>query len=84
MAVQEAKSGKNVDRYREAVSCLAYVSPDDVSGLAELDTAWIEKREKQVKQETDKLEHELKGYKNNLIKESIRVSRRVATAAPSC
>lgn len=31
--------------------------------------------QKMVKAETDRLEHELRGYKNNLIKESIRVRR---------
>jgi len=73
MGVQEAKRGKNVEKYKEAVACLAYISPKDSSGLAELDAEWVGAREKQVKQETDKLEHELKGYKNNLIKESIRM-----------
>lgn len=34
----------------------------------------MEKKDKQNKAETTRLEHELKGYKNNLIKESIRVS----------
>ena len=38
------------------------------------DPAWMEKKDKQNKAETTRLEHELKGYKNNLIKESIRVS----------
>ena len=36
--------------------------------------AWAEKKSREVKEEQDKLEHELKSYKNNLIKESIRVS----------
>jgi hypothetical protein len=35
--------------------------------------AWAEKTSREVKEEQDKLEHELKSYKNNLIKESIRV-----------
>ncbi len=35
---------------------------------------WIDRMTKQTKAETDRLELELKGYKNNLIKESIRVS----------
>jgi COP9 signalosome complex subunit 1 len=38
------------------------------------DPAWMERKDKQNKAETTRLEHELKGYKNNLIKESIRVS----------
>jgi COP9 signalosome complex subunit 1 len=43
------------------------------SPLAVEDATWIATRNKQVKAEADRLEHELKGYKNNLIKESIRV-----------
>jgi COP9 signalosome complex subunit 1 len=38
------------------------------------DTAWVEKKTREVREEHDRLEHELKSYKNNLIKESIRVS----------
>ena len=38
-----------------------------------MDTAWAETRNKQIKAEADRLDAELKGYKNNLIKESIRV-----------
>jgi len=38
------------------------------------DLNWVDTKQRQVKAETDRLEGELKGYKNNLIKESIRVS----------
>lgn len=41
--------------------------------MASLDTDWMERAAKQVAAETERLEIELKGYKNNLIKESIRV-----------
>ena len=40
---------------------------------ATLDILWVDRTTKEVKLETDRLELELKGYKNNLIKESIRV-----------
>ena len=40
---------------------------------AVLDQRWVDVTKQTVRAETDKLEHELKGYKNNLIKESIRV-----------
>ena len=40
---------------------------------ATLDLDWIDRMKKHVKGATDKMELELKGYKNNLIKESIRV-----------
>ena len=39
-----------------------------------LDTSWGVEQEKRNVKETQRLENELKGYKNNLIKESIRVS----------
>lgn len=37
------------------------------------DATWVEKRTKQIQAETDRLEAELKIYRNNMIKESIRV-----------
>lgn len=50
---------------------LAEVAPNESESI--LDTEWVDRTQKLVKAETDRLEHELKGYKNNLIKESIRV-----------
>lgn len=38
-----------------------------------LDLSWAVDVEKKNQKETQRLENELKGYKNNLIKESIRV-----------
>jgi hypothetical protein len=46
------------------------------------DSAWMEKKDKQNRAETTRLEHELKGYKNNLIKESIRVSLALHPSLP--
>lgn len=70
-AVAEAKRGTDVPRYELAVSTLKEFAPSDPGAVKDL--AWIDRTKKQVKVETDKLEVELKGYKNNLIKESIRV-----------
>jgi COP9 signalosome complex subunit 1 len=39
-----------------------------------VDPAWAVQQEKKNNAETTRLENELKGYKNNMIKESIRVS----------
>jgi hypothetical protein len=39
-----------------------------------IDMPWAERQAKIIKAETDRLEAELRTYKNNLIKESIRVS----------
>ncbi|RAL13575.1 COP9 signalosome complex subunit 1 [Aspergillus homomorphus CBS 101889] len=70
-AVAEAKGGKDVTRYERAVRAFAEVVPNDPE--ATLDMHWVDHMQKVVKAETDRLEHELKGYKNNLIKESIRM-----------
>ncbi|KAG5930125.1 hypothetical protein E4U42_002861 [Claviceps africana] len=70
-AVIEAKAGSDVACYSEAWECLSQVAPDDPE--AQKDDAWIEKTEAENKAETIRLENELKGYKNNLIKESIRM-----------
>lgn len=77
-AVAEAKQGVDVQRYEAAVTALQEVTPNDPD--ARPDIAWIEKTARQAKAQTDLLELELKGYKNNLIKESIRVRRRVSTS----
>lgn len=71
-AVVEAKAGKDVVRYQQAVRALAEVSPNEPEAIE--DTKWVDHMQRVVKSETDRLEHELRGYKNNLIKESIRVS----------
>lgn len=71
-AVTEAKAGNDVERYEAAVAALRlHLKPGDQDGV--IDQAWIEKKKKQNTAESNRLEAELKGYKNNLIKESIRV-----------
>ncbi|KAK9578349.1 hypothetical protein V6Z92_009027 [Aspergillus fumigatus] len=70
-AVVEAKAGKDVVRYQQAVRALAEVSPNEPEAIE--DTKWVDHMQRVVKSETDRLEHELRGYKNNLIKESIRM-----------
>lgn len=70
-AVAEAKKGQDVGRYEIAVAALAEILPHDDDAIRDDD--WAETTKKRAKTETDKMELELKGYKNNLIKESIRV-----------
>ena len=85
LAVTEAKSDRDVSRYESAVRALAEVAPNDKEGS--LDTEWVERMRRVTKAETDRLEQELRGYKNNLIKESIRVwpiFYIVTTCADSC
>jgi COP9 signalosome complex subunit 1 len=71
IAIPEAKRGKNVKLYLALVEDFSAIAPNDP--LAIPDLGWADKKNREVKEEQDKLEHELKSYKNNLIKESIRV-----------
>ncbi|KAL3419638.1 cop9 signalosome subunit 1 [Phlyctema vagabunda] len=70
-AVAEAKAGVDVKRYTDAVAHLQVIGPDEKE--ATLDSAWVSKRTSSNEHETKRLEAELRGYKNNLIKESIRM-----------
>lgn len=71
LAIAEAKAGKDTRRYREAATHLQTIGHGEREG--EIDQAWIDRQERQNQEETRRAEAELKGYKNNLIKESIRV-----------
>jgi COP9 signalosome complex subunit 1 len=68
--------------YEDALQLLRRSSKGSEMEVQE-DLAWMEKKNKQNKAETTRLEHELKGYKNNLIKESIRVSSACPPLLPS-
>ena len=72
LAIAEAKRGKNVELYTTLTEELSNIAPKDPAALT--DMAWAERKSREVREEHDRLEHELKSYKNNLIKESIRVS----------
>jgi hypothetical protein len=69
--VVEAKKGRNVAHYNAAQVAYNHVAPDEPE--AQHDDQWVTNMEKQNKVDGARLEAELKGYKNNLIKESIRV-----------
>ncbi len=64
-----------MQRYRDVWECLRAAAPQETE--ARFDYAWAEKTERVNKAETYRLEAELIGYKNNLVKESIRVSLKV-------
>lgn len=70
-AVREAKKGKDIQQYRDAWECIRTAAPYEPE--AEWDEAWVANTEKQNKRDTHRLELELRGYKNNMVKESIRV-----------
>jgi COP9 signalosome complex subunit 1 len=71
-AIAEAKRGRDTHRYREAVECLRVAAPSEPEAI--FDQTWLQTQEANNQIETNRLLTELKGYKNNLIKESIRVS----------
>lgn len=71
-AVKEAKQGSDIERYKEAWDCIRIAAPNEPEAV--LDQQWIDKTDLQNTTEFQRLDGELKGYKNNLIKESIRVS----------
>ncbi|KAF2095757.1 hypothetical protein NA57DRAFT_79466 [Rhizodiscina lignyota] len=79
-AITESKRVGDVHFYLSAMELLQKLElpsamiaklPKDIqSGI---DVAWVEKQTRTIKAETDRLEAELRTYKNNLIKESIRM-----------
>jgi COP9 signalosome complex subunit 1 len=71
-AVLEAKRGRDIDHYRLAQEKLAAVAP--LEPEAAYDKEWMDRVVRENNAQTKRLEDELKGYKNNLIKESVRVS----------
>ncbi|PSK51643.1 hypothetical protein B9Z65_2910 [Elsinoe australis] len=73
IAIPEATSSKDPSLYIELTSLLHEISSKDA--LATPDTEWVERRKKENQRETERLEQELRGYKNNLIKESIRMGQ---------
>jgi COP9 signalosome complex subunit 1 len=71
-AIKSAKKGKDVAVYRRLVTLASQL---DVKELATPDSDWIDRTEDANKREGTRLEQELKGYKNNLIRESIRMGQ---------
>ncbi|KAF4962065.1 hypothetical protein FSARC_9832 [Fusarium sarcochroum] len=71
IAVAEAKAGSDVPQYLEVWSCIRNAAPEEPE--SQKDQAWIERVERENKAETSRLESQLKQYRHNLIKESIRM-----------
>ena len=73
LAIKEAKKGSDVQFFHDVLSLLQQLP--NRKGMEQFaDPSWAKEQEKKNASDTHKLENELKGYKNNLIKESIRVS----------
>ena len=70
-AVNESRNGTDVDRYLDAWECIRVAAPNAQEAIK--DESWVKQTRATNKEETTRLEEQLKGYRNNLIKESIRV-----------
>ncbi|KAI1267292.1 26S proteasome subunit RPN7-domain-containing protein [Xylariaceae sp. FL1019] len=73
-AVAEALSGNDVHRYQDALALIRVAAPNEPE--AKVQQSWISSVNSSNHETTKRLESELKGYKNNLIKESIRIGHR--------
>lgn len=65
------EKGKDVQQYRAICEDLRSLAPTDSD--SQVNKQWVEQTDKANQAEQHRLESELKGYKNNLVKESIRV-----------
>ncbi|GAB7366324.1 hypothetical protein MBLNU230_g8124t1 [Neophaeotheca triangularis] len=72
LAVKTGKNGKDTQLYLQLCELAGKLGMPD---LARPDHAWAEKQEELNKRELSRLEGELRGYKNNLIRESIRMGQ---------
>lgn len=73
LAIHEATTnGRDVQLYRDAWELLVVLAPREPE--AEFKSAWVTTTEKANRTQLHHLQAELKKYKNNLVKESIRVS----------
>lgn len=79
LAIPEAKAAKDPNAYITFTELLHELDADNPQAVPDVD--WVERRNKENQRETERLEHELRGYKNNLIKESIRVRGQSMTRA---
>ncbi|KIH93091.1 COP9 signalosome complex subunit 1 [Sporothrix brasiliensis 5110] len=70
-AVAEAQKSHDVSRYKAAWGYLHLAAPDDPE--FRFNKTWVERTEVANAAETKRLEREMKVYKNNLVKESIRM-----------
>ncbi|KAK9474049.1 26S proteasome subunit RPN7-domain-containing protein [Dipodascopsis tothii] len=75
LAAGRLKQTADTGRYEAVVERLRAINP--AHALAAGDAAWVEAVDRKNRAAHDKLEQELKSYKNNLIKESIRMGHSV-------
>ncbi|EME38172.1 hypothetical protein DOTSEDRAFT_57684 [Dothistroma septosporum NZE10] len=72
LAFDHAKNGKDVQLYHRLLDLAINLGFED---LGREDTEWAAKKDEENRRELSRLESELRGYKNNLIRESIRMGQ---------
>ncbi|KAK3630324.1 hypothetical protein LTR56_017500 [Elasticomyces elasticus] len=72
LAISHAKKSKNVRQYTHLCDLAGQLHFKD---LGTPDSEWVSRQEEGNKRELSRLEGELRGYKNNLIRESIRMGQ---------
>ncbi|KAK3106795.1 hypothetical protein LTR53_018051, partial [Teratosphaeriaceae sp. CCFEE 6253] len=72
LAIKHAKRGKDVRAYTRLCELAGQLGFAD---LGTADAGWVAKQDEGNKRELGRLEGELRGYKNNLIRESIRMGQ---------
>lgn len=70
IALATAKAGKDVSIYRSIIDLSVSLNQP-----VDIDQEWIDRQDDANKRELGRLEGELRGYKNNLIRESIRMGQ---------
>lgn len=68
------RQGRDLRAHQDALTIRNQLPPGVKADRVFADQAWASETERANKSEVEKLEMELRGYQNNMIKESIRVS----------
>ncbi|ORZ15645.1 26S proteasome subunit RPN7-domain-containing protein [Absidia repens] len=75
-AVNEIKNATdNIELYESSIKKMNLALTQQAKPTMETDTEWVETTSKKNKRNLEQLELELKSYKNNMVKESIRVAQ---------
>ncbi|CAK1356542.1 COP9 signalosome complex subunit 1 [Cercospora beticola] len=72
MALAKAKAGRDVQLYNRLTELAGNLGLSDLAGV---DVDWASQKDEENRREQSRLESELRGYKNNLIRESIRMGQ---------
>lgn len=76
LAIAQTKSGRNVQLWTRLTELAGNLGVAELAGGSSVDDMdWATRKEEENRREQSRLESELRGYKNNLIRESIRMGQ---------